>query len=392
MINKEDQDLKNQIKELELKNVEELLSLERLIILLEDIKNIENSNLNFIKKNLDEIEFNPDLIIGNLGNVLKSYFDTYYEIKKKQNKNLEQLIISMRTKAFSKSNNKNEEFVIVFNNINSPDNKDNNIYKNYIYKNDIFEIFDSLSLLNQYYNEYNENFETNINKKLNHLKEMENFKELDILKAEKGDKIIFESKINNICKDGTECDEYNEVKNILIKDNSDEQNKAIWMINYFNNSRSKLSSVELNIFTAFKELFEILIDKLYEKKLFQGLDLIIILTQTFSTKKDNNNYLLVSEFREKEIFHKEDFWKNMISQKIEDLIANINIARKDDIGSEAYINYAKENIEPIILSYIFTMKDFRVSGEMKKKIIEDVCKSDKYKQYKFESKKLLDLS
>jgi len=392
MINKDNKDLENQIKELELKNIEELLSLERLIILLEDIKNIENSNLNFIKKNLDEIEFNPDLIIGNLGNICKSYYETYYETRKKQNQNLEQLIISMRTKAFSKSNNKNEEFVIVFNNINSPDNKDTNIYKNYIYKNDIFEIFDSLSLLNQYYNEYNENFETNINSKLNDLKENENFKGLDILKAEKGEKIIFESKIKNICKDGTDSDEYNEVKNSLINDNSAQQNKALWMINYFNNARSKLSSVELNVFTAFKELFEIAIDKLYEKKLFQGLDLIIILTQTFSTKKDNNNYLLVSEFREKEIFHKEDFWKNMMSQKIEELIANINLDRKDDIGSEAYINYAKENIEPIILSFIFTMKDFKVQVDMKKKIIEDVCNCDKYKQYKFDAKKLMDLS
>ena len=392
MINKDNKDLENQIKELELKNIEELLSLERLIILLEDIKNIENSNLNFIKKNLDEIEFNPDLIIGNLGNICKSYYETYYEIRKKQNQNLEKLIISMRTKAFSKSNNKNEEFVIVFNNINSPDNKDTNIYKNYIYKNDILEIFDSLSLLNQYYNEYNENFETNINSKLNDLKENENFKGLDILKAEKGEKIIFESKIKNICKDGIDSDEYNEVKNSLINDNSAQQNKALWMINYFNNARSKLSSVELNVFTAFKELFEIAIDKLYEKKLFQGLDLIIILTQTFSTKKDNNNYLLVSEFREKEIFHKEDFWKNMMSQKIEELIANINLDRKDDIGSEAYINYAKENIEPIILSFIFTMKDFKVQVDMKKKIIEDVCNSDKYKQYKFDAKKLMDLS
>ena len=391
MINKENQNLKNQIKELEIKNVEELLSLERLIILLEDIKNIENSSVNYIKKILDEIEFNADLIIGNLGNICKSYFEQYYEIKKKQNQNLSQLINLMKTKAFSKSNNKNKEFVIVFNNINSLDSKDPNIYKNYIYKNDIFEIFESLSLLNQYYNEFNENYEININKKLNDLKEMDNFKELDILKAEKEEKIIFEEKIKNICKDGIDCDEYNEVKNLLLNDNSDKQNKAICMLNYLNNARSKLSSTESNVFIAIKELFEIIINKLYEKKLFHGLDLIIILTQTFSTKKENNNHLLVSEFKDKEIFHEKDFWKYMISQKIEDLVTNINIDRKNDIGSEAYINYAKENIEPIIMSFIFTMKDFDVSIEMKKKIIEDICNNDEYKQYKFDIKKFMDL-
>ena len=36
-------------------------------------------------------------------------------------------------------------------------------------------------------------------------------------------------------------------------------------------------------------------------------------------------------------------------QKINDLIESINIERKDEIGSNEYINYARENIEPIFL-------------------------------------------
>ena len=78
------------LEKLELKNIDEMILLERLIVLLEDIKNIENSNLNYIKNILDEVEFNSELIIGNLGNICKSYFETYIETKEKQTENLNQ--------------------------------------------------------------------------------------------------------------------------------------------------------------------------------------------------------------------------------------------------------------------------------------------------------------
>ena len=45
------------IKELEQRNNEEMESLERLIILFEDIKNIENSNLEYAKEVLKEVQF-----------------------------------------------------------------------------------------------------------------------------------------------------------------------------------------------------------------------------------------------------------------------------------------------------------------------------------------------
>ena len=79
-------------------------------------------------------------------------------------------------------------------------------------------------------------------------------------------------------------------------------------------------------------------------------------------------------------------------QKIDDLVEKINLERKDDIGSKEYINYAKENIEPIILSFVFSMKDFNVPEEKEKKIIEDICNNDKYAQYKFDIEKLLNYS
>ena len=69
------------------KNSEELESLERLIILFEDIKNIEYSNLDYAKEILNDVKFKEYLIIGNLGNICKAYFESYYETKIKQTQN-----------------------------------------------------------------------------------------------------------------------------------------------------------------------------------------------------------------------------------------------------------------------------------------------------------------
>ena len=145
--NKEDK----KIEELELKNIDEMILLERLIVLLEDIKNIENSNINYIKNILDEVEFNSDLIIGKLGNLCKAYFESYLETKKKQTQNLNQLVQIMKLKSYSKSANKNEEFVIVFNDINSSNADNKSINENFLYRKDVYEIIENLSLLQYAY-------------------------------------------------------------------------------------------------------------------------------------------------------------------------------------------------------------------------------------------------
>lgn len=382
---------KTKIEDLESKNIEELLSLERLTILFEDIKNIENSNLNFFKKTLDEVEFNNYLIIGNLGNICKTYFESYYEISKKKIENLNEIISIMKLKSFSNSNIENDDFIIIYNNENLSNNNGQKSNEKFIYKDDIFEIIDALSLLNLNNNEVNENFQTNLMTKLKNFKESVNFEELDILKEIKKEKVEFENKIKNIRKIGIESIEFKEVKNILLNDNSDKQNGSCWMIDYLNKSRSN-SSLGSNVFTAFKELLEIAINKLYDKKIFEYLDLAIILMQTFYTRKENNNYFLEEEFKSEEIFQKEDFWKNIIYKKIDELIQKINNEKKDEIENKTNFNYEKENIEPILLSFVFAMKDFNLSEEKKRKIIEDVIKTDKYLQYNLDIEKLMDYS
>ena len=382
------------LEELEEKNSEELESLERLIILLEDIKNIENSNLDYAKEILKEVNFKEFLIIGNIGNLCKAYFESYYELKTKQTENINKLINIMKLKSYKKSNNEDNE-KIINDDKNLTNISESIINQRYIGKNDIFNIIDSMSLLNQFNNDYNNNYLTIIEKKINNIKNMENINDLNLLKNIKEERLIFENQIEDICEKGIDSGELNNIKNILSNDNSNEQKYIVWAINYLNKNRSRLSLIDEKVYNSLKILFDIIFNKLNDKKLYQTLDLAIILIQTFSKKEDNENKLLEEEFKDNTIFKNKDLWINLIIQKSKDLFDKINEEAKDNKENKDNIdnaNYIKENIEPILVSYIFTMKDFNIDTKTKREVIQDICKRQEYSKFNFNIDELMSYS
>ena len=164
------------------------------------------------------------------------------------------------------------------------------------------------------------------------------------------------------------------------------------LINYLNNFRAKLSIVDEKVYNAFIILFDLMFDKLNEKKLYQTLDLAIILIQTISKKKDMECILLEEEFKDNKIFKNADIWTNLIIQKTKDLFDKINEEGKDDKEKKENmetVEYIKGNIEPILVSYIFTMKDFNIDDETKRKVIEDICKMKEYEKFHFNFDELI---
>ena len=379
------------LEELEQKNTEELESLERLIILFEDIKNIENSNLDYVKEILNDIKFKEFLIIGNLGNLCKAYFESYYETKIKQTQNLKKIIDIMKFKSYSKSNNDNNDFVIINDCRNLSNVSENINIQKYIGKKDVLEIIDSIPLINQFNNDYNNNYIKIIGKEIDKIKKIEGLNDLDLLKGIKEEKIIFEIKLEEICENGLETEEFNIVKNKLLNDNSNEQKYINWTINYLNNYRSKLSVIEEKVFDSFKILFEIIFNKLSEKKLYQSFDLAIILTQTFS-KKNDKKFLLEEEFKNNKIFQNSDLWLNLIIQKGKDFIEEKNEEPQDNKENKNNIdnvNYFKENIESMLIGYIFTMKGFNIDDKTRREIIEKFCKNEEYEKFNFNIDELM---
>jgi hypothetical protein len=223
---------------------------------------------------------------------------------------------------------------------------------------------------------------------------MEKLDDLDMLKKIKEEKLNFENSLEDICNKGNESIDLEKVKNILINDNTDEQKYIIWTINYLNKYRSKLSFIEEKVYDAFKELFEIIFNKVIDKELYQTLDLAIILIQTFSTKKLNKNVLLEEEFKNNKIFQNKDIWINLILQKTQDLFDKVNEQskiNKENLDENDSV-YIKENIEPILVSYIFTMKDFNIDNQKKKLIIEEICQMDSYSKFNFNIDELMSYS
>ena len=380
------------IEELEKKNNEELESLEHLIVLFEDIKNIESSNLDYAKEVLKDVHFNDKTIIGHLGNLCKAYFDSYYEIKIEQTQNLKKIITLMKLKTSSKTFN--NDYTLSNNNRNVSNISEQNTEPNYIGKKDILEIIDTMASINQLNNEFNNNYMKILGNEIDKLKTMEKLDDLDMLKKIKEEKLNFENSLEDICNKGNESNDLEKVKNILINDNTDEQKYIIWTINYLNKYRSKLSFIEEKVYDAFKELFEIIFNKVIDKELYQTLDLAIILIQTFSTKKLNKNVLLEEEFKNNKIFQNKDIWINLILQKTQDLFDKVNEQskiNKENLDENDSV-YIKENIEPILISYIFTMKDFNIDNQKKKLIIEEICQMDSYSKFNFNIDELMSYS
>ena len=312
------------------------------------------------------------MIIGNIGNLIKAYFESYYEIKTNQTENIKKLINIMKLKSFSKSNSNEDNEIIINDDRNLSDLSEPFINQRYIGKKDIFKIIDSMQLINQFNNDYNENYLTIIEKKIDNIKNMENINDMNLLKSIKEEKLIFENQLEEICEKGTDSDELNNVKNILLNDDSYEQKYTVWAINYLNKNRAILSVIDEKVYNSLKFLFEIMFDKLDKKKLFQTFDLAIILIQTFGKKEGNEKKLLEEEFKDNVIFKNTDIWINLIIQKCKDLFDKINEEAKDNKENKDNLDnakYIKEIIEPILVSYIFTMKDFHIDNKTKREII-----------------------
>ena len=374
------------LEELEEKNKDELESLERLIILFEDIKNIEYSNLNYAKELLKDAQFKDFLLIGKLGSLCKAYFQSYFETKLKLIQNLKKIIIIMKLKSINNINNENNDFIISNDSRNTSNVSESISKQNYIGKKDILEIINSISLINELNNENKDNYEKIIGKEIENITKMENVNHLNILKEIKEEKIIFENRLKDICDKGTDSEELNIVKNLFLNDNSNEQKYIIWCVNYLNKYRAKLSVVKEKVYDAFKILFDIIFNKLIEKKLYETLDLAIILIQTFSKRKDEENLLLEEEFKNNKIFQNTDIWVNLIMEKTKELFDKKNEEENSNNEYQNNIdnfNYIKENIVSILIGYIFSMKDFNINDKDIRKVIEEICNKEEFIKFNF---------
>ena len=135
-----------------------------------------------------------------------------------------------------------------------------------------------------------------------------------------------------------------------------------------NNYRAK-GKYELNekTFNILVQIFNITQDLLLEKKNTSLENMIIILSQTFFIKKNENKYYILNDIKNHQIFKNVDFWKNQLKIKIEEQFtkSNNDIKRMNLVLSEKEIQKQKDEvIFSQFLPISTNMKEFGLNSDI----------------------------
>ena len=148
-------------------------------------------------------------------------------------------------------------------------------------------------------------------------------------------------------------------------------NNEINMYKFFlllNNYRTKGNyAINEKTFNILVQIFNITQDLLLEKKNTSLENMIIILSQTFFIKKNENKYYILNDIKNHQIFKNVEFWKNQLKIKIEEQFtkSNNDIKRMNLVLSEKEIQKQKDEvIFSQFLPVSTNMKEFGLNSDI----------------------------
>ena len=148
-------------------------------------------------------------------------------------------------------------------------------------------------------------------------------------------------------------------------------NNEINMYKFFlllNNYRTKGNyAINEKTFNILVQIFNITQDLLLEKKNTSLENMIIILSQTFFIKKNENKYYILNDIKNHQIFKNVEFWKNQLKIKIEEQFtkSNNDIKRMNLILSQKEIQKQKDEvIFSQFLPVSTNMKEFGLNSDI----------------------------
>ena len=148
-------------------------------------------------------------------------------------------------------------------------------------------------------------------------------------------------------------------------------NNEINMYKFFlllNNYRTKGNyAINEKTFNILVQIFNITQDLLLEKKNTSLENMIIILSQTFFIKKNENKYYILNDIKNHQIFKNVEFWKNQLKIKIEEQFtkSNKDIKKMNLILSEKEIQKQKDEvIFSQFLPISTNMKEFGLNSDI----------------------------
>jgi len=148
-------------------------------------------------------------------------------------------------------------------------------------------------------------------------------------------------------------------------------NNEINMYKFFlllNNYRTKGNyAINEKTFNILVQIFNITQDLLLKKKNTSLENMIIILSQTFFIKKNENKYYILNDIKNHQIFKNVEFWKNQLKIKIEEQFtkSNNDIKRMNLVLSEKEIQKQKDEvIFSQFLPVSTNMKEFGLNSDI----------------------------
>lgn len=151
----------------------------------------------------------------------------------------------------------------------------------------------------------------------------------------------------------------------------------LFFLRILNKNRAKLIDIHLDVYSCFEEIMKGILKKLKEKGskenrelFFETIEYIVILSQTFYTKKQQNEErrtLLQDEISQEPIWKDEQIWIDMITYHIEidKIKQNVNFEKDYIIRQNSIINI----VIPSLTTFLFNMKSFVVGDEITKSVM-----------------------
>ena len=169
-----------------------------------------------------------------------------------------------------------------------------------------------------------------------------------------------------------------EVEHLIELLNNNEINMHKFFL-LLNNYRAK-GKYELNekTFNILVQIFNMTQDFLLEKKDASLENLIIILSQTFFIKKNENKYYIVNDIKNHQIFKSEEFWKNQLKIKIEEQLTKINNNTKRMNLNLSEKESQKQKDETIFSQFVpisANMKEFGLNSDIILNIANQIFES-----------------
>ncbi len=170
-------------------------------------------------------------------------------------------------------------------------------------------------------------------------------------------------------RDGTITEEATEQLDKILRNSSSHR---LFFLRNLNRMRGKYPSLSRRTFDIVTNLLRLIVQKSLEKKDYDSIRYVIILSETFYTITEKEpKFLIQEEMKGDECWKNEALWRELIRSQI---ISDIGNQKKKAIQKKDFDSQCKMTLYSVLLTFKFNMQSFEVSVDSINKLMEEFAK------------------